>query len=94
MSILKIRDADGNVQEILAIKGERGYPGERGEKGDPGEKGDKGDKGDTGATGNDYVLTSADKQEIAEAVAENLSTEAWTFTLENGSTVTKTVVLI
>ena len=41
MSILKIRDADGNVQEILAIKG---------------------DKGD------DYVLTPADKEEIAGMV--------------------------
>ena len=34
MSILKIRDADGNVQEILAIKGEKG---EKGDKGDPGD---------------------------------------------------------
>lgn len=38
MAILKIRDADGNIQEILAIKG------------------------------NDYVLTDADKQEIADIV--------------------------
>ena len=38
MAILKIRDAEGNVQEILAIKGE------------------------------DYVLTEADKQEIAQIV--------------------------
>jgi len=28
MAILKIRDADGNVQEIIAIKGEKGDPGE------------------------------------------------------------------
>lgn len=40
MAILKIRDADGNVQEILTIKG------------------------------NDYILTEADKQEIAEMAAE------------------------
>ena len=45
MAILKIRDAEGNVQEILVIKG---------------DKGDKGNKGDS------YVLTDADKQEIAE----------------------------
>ena len=63
MAILKIRDSNGTVQEILVIKGE------------------------------DYVLTEADKQEIAEMVATNLSTETWTFTLESGSTVTKTVVL-
>lgn len=40
--ILKIKDADGNVQEILAIRGE---------------------------DGKDYVLTEADKREIAEIVA-------------------------
>ena len=49
--------------------------------------------GKDGENGKDYVLTDADKQEIAEMVIDNLSTEAWTFTLENGSTVTKTVVL-
>lgn len=42
MAILKIRDAEGNVQEILAIKGDS------------------------------YVLTDADKQEIAEMVKELL----------------------
>jgi hypothetical protein len=45
MAILKIRDADGNVHEILAIKGE------------------------------DYVLTDADKQEIAEIAAEIVKTD-------------------
>jgi hypothetical protein len=63
MAILKIRDADGNVQEILAIKGEN------------------------------YVLTDEDKSEIATKTIEKLSTETWTFTLEDGSTVNKTVVL-
>ncbi len=61
--ILKIRDANGNVQEVLVIKG------------------------------SDYVLTDADKQEIAEAVANAIGTETWTFTLTDGSKVTKTVVL-
>lgn len=42
MAILKIRDANGNVQEILVIKG---------------------DKGDS------YILTEADKTEIANIVA-------------------------
>jgi hypothetical protein len=46
MAILKIRDANGNVQEIPVIKG---------------------DKGD------DYVLTDADKQEIAEIVLAQIS---------------------
>lgn len=60
--------------------GAPGEKGDKGDKGDPGEKGDKGDKGDTGATGAtgpkgepgkdgaDYVLTDADKTEIAEIV--------------------------
>ena len=39
MAILRIRDAEGNIQEILAIRGES------------------------------YVLTDADKREIAEMVA-------------------------
>lgn len=39
MAILKIRDAEGKIHEILAIKGD------------------------------DYVLTEADKQEIAQMVA-------------------------
>lgn len=47
MAILKIRDAEGNVHEILTIKGEDGKPG---------------------ADGKDYVLTEADKQEIAALV--------------------------
>ena len=42
MAILKIRDENGNVQEILAIKGE---------------------------DGKDYVLTDADKKEIANMIS-------------------------
>jgi hypothetical protein len=78
MAILKIRDSDGTVQEILALKG---------------DKGDNGADGAKGADGADYVLTEADKQEIATKVVGMVSTETWTFTLEDGSTVTKTVVL-
>jgi len=66
MAILKIKDAEGNVQEILALKGEKGE---------------------------DYVLTEADKQEVATKTIEKLPTETWTFTLEDGSAVNKTVVL-
>ena len=45
MAIIKIRDADGTVKELLAIKGEDGKDGK------------------------DYVLTEADKQEIAGIVS-------------------------
>ena len=45
MAILKIRDAHGNVQEILAIRGE---------------------------DGKNYVLTEADKQEIASMISSGM----------------------
>lgn len=41
--------------------------------------------------GADYVLTDDDKTEIANGVKASLTTESWTFTLEDGSTVTKAV---
>lgn len=54
MEILKYRkDANSPWQDILAIKGNDGAPGKDGE---PGPKGEP---------GNDYVLTNADKNEIA-----------------------------
>lgn len=76
--ILRVRDANGNVKEIVALVGE---------------------KGDA------YVLTEADKQEIASMVAtmlaasvelaevvhEQMKTETWTFALKDGSTVEKAV---
>lgn len=81
MAILKIRDEEGNVQEILAIRGEDGKDGKDGKDGTDGKNGE------------DYVLTEVDKIEIATKVTEKLSTETWTFTLEDGSIVNKTVVL-
>lgn len=44
-----------------------------------------------GPAGPAYTLTDADKNAIAAAVKASLKTETWTFTLENGSTVTKAV---
>jgi hypothetical protein len=41
----------------------------------------------------DRVYISVPTEGIAQAVVNALPTEAWTFTLEDGSTVTKTVVL-
>lgn len=43
--------------------------------------------------GSDYVLTDADKSEIAELAKAMLTTEEWTFTLEDDSVVAKKVVL-
>ena len=63
MSILKIRDANGNVQEILAIKG------------------------------NDYVLTEADKQEIAELVYDMVRTNAASLINEDGGEDKEAVII-
>lgn len=38
-----------------------------------------------------YNLTEQDKVEIAEKVKESLPSEEWTFTLEDGTEVTKVV---
>ena len=49
-------------------QGERGPVGPEGKPGPQGERGPVGEKGDPGAPGEDYVLTEADKQEIANLV--------------------------
>lgn len=56
--MLKIKDANGEVHEILAL-----------------------------------ILTESDRKDIANKVVATLPAETWTFTLEDGSTVTKSVVL-
>lgn len=38
-----------------------------------------------------YELTEEDKAEIVEKVKESLPSETWTFTLEDGTKVTKVV---
>lgn len=67
-------------QGIQGERGETGETGPRGEKGDKGDtglqgpqgiqgaQGERGPKGDKGDSGDDYVLTQADKQEIADLV--------------------------
>lgn len=40
-----------------------------------------------------YKLTEQDKAEIAEAVKNALPSETWTFTLADGTTVTKAVCI-
>lgn len=81
-------------------QGPKGDTGATGAQGPQGVQGPQGPKGDTGATGpqgpkgDAYVLTSADKSEIAGIVLGEQTTEVWTFTLTDGTTVTKTVVLV
>ena len=71
---------DGSTYRFEVRNGQRGSIGPKGDKGETGATGavgPKGEKGDTGATGpqgpagadgKDYVLTDADKQEIAGMV--------------------------
>ena len=63
----------------------------KGPKGDKGEQGVPGTQGATGPQGPAYTLTDTDKNSIAAAVKASLTKENWTFTLEDGSTVTKAV---
>lgn len=58
MAILRVKDAEGNIYDIPAIKG---------------EKGDKGDKGYTPIKGTDY-WTPADKSQMVSDVLNSLPT--------------------
>lgn len=54
--------------------------------------GKDGSDGSTPVKGTDY-FTVADKKELLAALKSMLTFETWTFTLEDGSTVTKAVLL-
>lgn len=56
------------IQGAKGDKGDKGDTGAPGKDGADGKPGEKGDKGDTGDPGSDYVLTDADKSEIAALV--------------------------
>ena len=49
-------------------KGDKGEPGPAGPQGNQGEQGIQGPEGPIGPAGNDYILTEADKQEIANMI--------------------------
>lgn len=73
-------EVDAAIDAIELLPGEKGEKGDKGDKGDKGEQGIPGEKGEQGepgkdgadgapgADGKDYVLTEADKQEIAGMV--------------------------
>ena len=79
LEALKVK-GDPGADGAPGAKGDKGEPGAKGDKGDKGDTGapgkdgadgkpgEKGDKGDTGDPGSDYVLTDADKSEIAALV--------------------------
>ena len=60
--ILRVRDKDGNIIDIPAVKGD---------KGDTGATGSKGADGKTPIKGTDY-FTEADKAEFVKAVLDAL----------------------
>ena len=84
----------GNIKGPKGDKGDTGAQGAQGPKGDQGIQGIQGPQGATGATGPQgpaYTLTDTDKANIAASVKASLTKENWTFTLEDGSAVTKAV---
>jgi hypothetical protein len=102
LAILRMKDASGNWVEIPAIVGSRGEKGDQGVQGIQGiqgiqgPQGEKGDKGDRGITG---VHIGADTPPDGVNVwinpdGEPTSVENWEFDLEDGSSDTKTVVVL
>ena len=91
---VKAQGADGQAcaPGEKGDKGDKGDTGAQGADGAPGDKGDKGDPGTTPVKGTDY-WTAADKAEMVQDTKTALTAETWTFTLTDGSTVTKQVVI-
>lgn len=100
---------DTGAQGIQGIQGEKGEKGDTGATGAQGAKGDKGATGAAGANGVTFIPDVSDNGvlswtnngtetnppdfDIVAKVKAALTTETWTFTLEDGSTVTKAVLL-
>lgn len=68
-----LMDTPPNPAKIIGPKGEKGDKGEQGVQGIQGPKGSKGEKGDKGEAGSDYILTEADKSQIADIVLDNFT---------------------
>ena len=88
---------DAGPQGPAGADGAPGKDGEKGDKGDPGEAGPKGEKGDPGESGV-YVGTDTPPDDVDVWVdpsgSASLKSEVWKFTLEDETTVEKTVVVI
>ena len=68
--IVKVKDLQQEVKDLIndiQNKLDSGYF--------KGEKGDRGDKGEQGTPGKDYILTDADKTEIADKIINQLDAE-------------------
>ena len=104
-TIVNGKDGADGAKGDTGATGPQGPQGEKGDTGATGPQGPQGEKGDAGATGptgaagadghtpvkgTDY-FTEADKTELVAQVKASLTTESWTFTLDDGSAVTKAV---
>ena len=74
---IEITDKEGTTTATVTngkdgVDGKDGAKGEKGDTGAAGPQGDKGEKGEKGDPGNDYALTDADKDEIAQMAVELL----------------------
>ena len=63
-------EVDSVIENIELTPGPAGPQGEQGIQGEPGEQGPTGEPGPAGEDGKDYVLTEADKAEIAQLAIE------------------------
>lgn len=82
MSVLRFKDpATNEWQEITTLMGPAGPQGESGPRGEVGPQGPQGIQGEQGPAGTDYVLTDADKQEIANMVEGGTGGSCETYTL-------------
>ena len=81
--------ADGGSNVVTFSNGKT-LTVKNGSKGSTGAQGATGPQGPKGET---YTLTDADKNTIASLVKALFSTEPWDFTLKDGSTVTKDMVI-
>lgn len=91
-NVITVSLSNGTTSTFNVKNGSKGSQGEKGETGAKGDKGDTGAAGKTPVKGTDYY-TAADKTEMKNSVIASLNTETWTFTLKDGSTVSKKVVL-
>ena len=94
------RDGRDGADGLPGRDGRDGKDGAPGADGQPGKDGKDGADGYTPQRGTDY-WTEADKKEIVDEVLSAMpdggapsKTETWEFTLDDGSVITKEVVLV
>lgn len=98
---LKGKDGADGKDGYTPVKGIDYFDGEKGDKGDKGEQGVQGEKGADGKDGKDGhtpirgvdYFTDADKQAMISELQALQKSETWTFTLDDGSTVEKQVLV-